>query len=62
MARHTDPVDLGPVVRRSTSAVTTQPLFVALAGALFLGEHLSAQQFAGGGMIVLGVLVTSLTR
>lgn len=39
-----------------------QPLFAAMFGWSLLGDHLGAMQLAGGGMIVLGVIVTSLDR
>jgi drug/metabolite transporter (DMT)-like permease len=53
-----------PRIRPTHVAIlfATQPLFVALAGALLLGETMTAQQFAGGGLIVVGVLATSLAR
>ncbi len=41
---------------------TLQPLFAALCGWLALGDHLGAMQLLGGGLIVLGVVVTSLDR
>jgi|688.fasta_scaffold223898_2 drug/metabolite transporter (DMT)-like permease len=39
-----------------------QPLFAAVCGAAFQGDRLGPLQFVGGGLIVLGVLVTSLDR
>lgn len=39
-----------------------QPLFAAMFGWLLLGDRLGAVQLAGGGLIVLGVIVTSLDR
>lgn len=41
---------------------TLQPLFAALCGWIALGDHLGAMQLLGGGLIVLGVVVTSLDR
>jgi drug/metabolite transporter (DMT)-like permease len=39
-----------------------QPLFAALCGALFQGDRLGVTQFVGGGLIVVGVVVTSFDR
>lgn len=39
-----------------------QPLFAAVCGAAFQGDQLGMTQFAGGGLIVLGVVVTSFDR
>lgn len=41
---------------------TLQPLFAALCGWLALGDHLGVLQLLGGGLIVAGVVVTSLER
>lgn len=41
---------------------STQPLFAAAAGALLLGDAMRGLQAAGGGAIVLGIVVTSLDR
>lgn len=41
---------------------TLQPLFAALCGWLALGDHLGLLQVLGGGLIVAGVVVTSLDR
>ncbi|MBL8736084.1 MAG: DMT family transporter [Planctomycetes bacterium] len=41
---------------------TLQPLFAALCGWLALGDHLGTLQVLGGGLIVAGVVVTSLER
>lgn len=41
---------------------TLQPLFAALCGWLTLGDHLGLMQVLGGGLIVAGVVVTSLDR
>lgn len=41
---------------------TLQPLFAALCGWLALGDHLGLLQVLGGGLIVAGVVVTSLER
>jgi drug/metabolite transporter (DMT)-like permease len=39
-----------------------QPLFAALCGYWLLGELLGAKKLAGGGLVVLGVVITSLDR
>jgi drug/metabolite transporter (DMT)-like permease len=39
-----------------------QPLFAALCGALLQGDRLGVTQFVGGGLIVVGVVVTSFDR
>ena len=39
-----------------------QPLFAAVCGALFHGDRMGALQYLGGGMIVLGVMVTGFDR
>lgn len=40
----------------------TQPLFAALAGWLFLGDAMGGAQWAGGALIVAGIVVTSCDR
>ncbi|MCC7396475.1 MAG: DMT family transporter [Planctomycetes bacterium] len=40
----------------------TQPLLAALCGWFWLDDHLTAMQLAGGGLIIIGVVVTSLAR
>lgn len=39
-----------------------QPLFAAVCGAAFQGDRLGMTQFVGGGLIVVGVVVTSFDR
>ncbi len=39
-----------------------QPLFASVCGAVFQGDRLGALQFVGGGLIVVGVVVTSFDR
>jgi drug/metabolite transporter (DMT)-like permease len=38
---------------------STQPIFAAIGGFLFLGDELGLLQYLGGGLIVLGVIVAA---
>lgn len=53
-----------PKIRPSHVALlfATQPLFAALAGYLVMGDAMGWQQFAGGALIVAGVLTVTLVK
>ncbi|MEN6391035.1 MAG: DMT family transporter [Syntrophomonas sp.] len=47
---------------RFAIVLTTEPLFAALAAWAWAGEHLTRQAWAGGGLIVLSMIISILTR
>ena len=47
---------------RAGTLIYTQPLFVAFFAWLILGEHLAWYHFAGGGLVIVGILFVTLLR
>lgn len=47
---------------RFAIVLTTEPLFAALAAWIWAGEYLTRQAWAGGGLIVLSMIISILTR